>query len=524
MITIDNASFGYEGEKEALRNVSLHIKKGECVLICGESGCGKTTVLKLMNGLIPHFTNGKIQEGTVVADGLNVAERPLYELAEHVGSVFQNPKSQFFNTDTDSEIVFGLENQGMAPEKMKKRMDKTVERLELEPLLHRNIFALSGGEKQTIAFASVYAMEPPIYVLDEPTANLDEEAIMRLQRQLMTLREEGSTIVIAEHRLFFLKDLIDRAVYLRNGKISRIMSRDELKELTAEERQKMGLRGLVQPQLHLVYAQQEDSGRGLRVEKLTFGYEKKKLVVENLTFTALPGEVLAVTGHNGAGKSTLIRCICGLLKEEAGCIRLDGKPLKSKERQKQCYLVMQDVNHQLFGDSVAEECEQAVSVQSWDSRCSEPGQKGRNEQGTESQRWRSENVLETQGEKSENGPEEQGGKSEKGLETQGGKSETELELLEVDEVLEMFGLLPLKERHPMALSGGQKQRLAVVTALLSGRKVLIFDEPTSGLDYRQMKNVCRVMRMLAERGCIVIVVTHDKEFMEEACDRELRLV
>ena len=99
-----------------------------------------------------------------------------------------------------------------------------------------------------------------------------------------------------------------------------------------------------------------------------------------------------------------------------------------------------------------------------------------------------------------------------------------MELLEVDEVLEMFGLLPLKERHPMALSGGQKQRLAVVTALLSGRKVLIFDEPTSGLDYRQMKNVCRVMRMLAERGCIVIVVTHDKEFMEEACDRELRLV
>lgn len=501
MITIDNASFGYEGEKEALRNVSLHIKKGECVLICGESGCGKTTVLKLMNGLIPHFTNGKIQEGTVVADGLNVAERPLYELAERVGSVFQNPKSQFFNTDTDSEIVFGLENQGMAPEKMKKRMDKTVERLELEPLLHRNIFALSGGEKQTIAFASVYAMEPPIYVLDEPTANLDEEAIMRLQRQLMTLREEGSTIVIAEHRLFFLTDLIDRAVYLRNGKISRIMSRDELKELTAEERQKMGLRGLVQPQLHLTYAQQEDSGRGLRVEKLTFGYEKKKPVVENLSFTALPGEVLAVTGHNGAGKSTLIRCICGLLKEEAGCIRLDGKPLKPKERQKQCYLVMQDVNHQLFGDSVSEECEQAVSVQSWGSRRSELEQKGRNEQGT-SQRGRS-----------ENGPEKQGG-----------KSETELELLEVDEVLEMFGLLPLKERHPMALSGGQKQRLAVVTALLSGRKVLIFDEPTSGLDYRQMKNVCRVMRMLAERGCIVIVVTHDKEFMEEACDRELRLV
>lgn len=461
MITIDNASFGYKGEKEALEYISLHIKKGECVLLCGESGCGKTTALKLMNGLIPHFTNGKIQEGTVMADGLNVAETPLYELAGHVGSVFQNPKSQFFNLDTDSEIVFGLENQGMAPEEMTERMEKTVKRLELEPLLHRSIFALSGGEKQTIAFASVQAMEPPVYVLDEPTANLDEEAIMRLRRQLIALREEGSTIVIAEHRLFFLADLIDRAIYLRDGRICRMMSPEELKGLTGSERQEMGLRGLVQPQLHLAKAEQGDSEAGLRVENLTFGYEKKKPVVEHLSFTALPGEVLAVTGHNGAGKSTLIRCICGLLKEEAGCIRLDGKPLKPKERQRLCYLVMQDVNHQLFGDSVSEECEQAA------------GETG---------------------------------------------------ISEIDGILELFDLSDLKEQHPMALSGGQKQRLAVATALLSGRKVLIFDEPTSGLDYKQMKNVCRVMHMLADRGCIVIVVTHDKEFMKEACDRELTLV
>ena len=150
-----------------------------------------------------------------------------------------------------------------------------------------------------------------------------------------------------------------------------------------------------------------------------------------------------------------------MLKEEAGCIRLDGKPLKPKERQRLCYLVMQDVNHQLFGDSVSEECEQAA------------GETG---------------------------------------------------ISEIDGILELFDLSDLKEQHPMALSGGQKQRLAVATALLSGRKVLIFDEPTSGLDYKQMKNVCRVMHMLADRGCIVIVVTHDKEFMKEACDRELTLV
>ena len=200
MIKIDRVFFGYADGQENLHDFDLHIRKGECILLCGESGCGKTSVTKLINGLIPHFQEGCTLQGSVTAAGLTVAETELYELAKHIGSVFQNPKSQFFNLDTDSEIAFGLENAGLPLEEMERRFEVTVEALQIQNLLHRNIFALSGGEKQTLAFASVYAMSPAIYVLDEPTANLDEQAIQRLRQQIILLKQQGHTIVIAEHK------------------------------------------------------------------------------------------------------------------------------------------------------------------------------------------------------------------------------------------------------------------------------------------------------------------------------------
>ena len=168
---------------------------------------------KLINGLIPHFTeNGNLQ-GTVRVDGLATVDTELYELAKCVGSVFQNPKSQFFNLDTDSELTFGLENQGTAPGEMRRRMADTIEQLHIENLLHRNIFTLSGGEKQMLAFASVYATGPAIFVLDEPTANLDEDAVWKLREQIALLKQMGHTVIIAEHRLYFLCDLIRNILY-----------------------------------------------------------------------------------------------------------------------------------------------------------------------------------------------------------------------------------------------------------------------------------------------------------------------
>lgn len=464
MISIENVSFGYTENKNMLEHVTLDIPAGECILLCGESGCGKTTVTKLVNGLIPHFTKvGHMEGGVTVADQ-PVTDLEVYELAKLVGSVFQNPKSQFFHLDTDGELEFGPENQGVAPEEIRRAVERTVTQLGIEPLMGRNVFALSGGEKQMLAFASVYAMNPEIYMLDEPTANLDEDAIRKLREQIILLKKQGKTVVIAEHRLFFLADIIDWAVYIRNGEIKQIFSGEEFQALSDKERISMGLRTIHQTELRLKPAGNiEPAGSGadsgLCVRALSCGYKKSPAVFENLSFTAYPGEVLGITGHNGVGKSTLIRCLCGLLKEKGGSITLNGRILKPKQRQKACYLVMQEVNHQLFSDTVFGECEQLGTAD----------------------------------------PEE------------------------IRRVLKHFDLDAYEDVHPMALSGGQKQRLAVATAVLSGREVLIFDEPTSGLDYRHMMEVCRITKQLAKDGRIVLVVSHDKEFMQEACDRLLTL-
>ena len=460
MISIDNVSFGYGEAQETLSQVSAAIAPGECVLLCGASGCGKTTVTKLINGLIPAFTPGCRLEGRVEVDGLDPGTTPMYELARKVGSVFQNPKSQFFNLDTDSELAFGLENEGRPPDEIRKRVSDTVDALHLKELQARNIFSLSGGQKQLLAFGSVYAMGPEIFVLDEPTANLDQDAIARLHDQIAGLKRQGRTVVIAEHRLYFLTDLIDRALYLRDGVLERTFTREQFCALTDREREALGLRTLIPAGCTLPAAAPAGAKEGLSVEGLTCAYRKEPPVFQALSFSARPGEVVAITGPNGVGKTTLSRCLCGLIREQAGQIVLNGRPLNRKEQQKAAFCVMQDVNHQLFSDSVWGEC-----------RMSAPDVPDSSLKG----------------------------------------------------VLDSLHLLPFRERHPMSLSGGQKQRLAVATALLSEKPILIFDEPTSGLDYARMVEVSGVIRSLAQQWRIVLVVTHDQEFLQRACDRVLRL-
>ena len=460
MISIDRVSFGYGEAQETLSQVSAAIAPGECVLLCGASGCGKTTVTKLINGLIPAFTPGCRLEGRVEVDGLDPGTTPMYELARKVGSVFQNPKSQFFNLDTDSELAFGLENEGRTPEEIRKRVSDTVDALHLQELQARNIFSLSGGQKQLLAFGSVYAMGPEIFVLDEPTANLDQDAIARLHDQIAGLKRQGRTVVIAEHRLYFLTDLIDRVLYLRDGVLERTFTRKQFFALTDGEREALGLRTLIPAGCTLPAAAPAGAKEGLSVEGLTCAYRKEPPVFQALSFSARPEEVVAITGPNGVGKTTLSRCLCGLIREQAGQIALNGRPLNRKERQKAAFCVMQDVNHQLFSDSVWGEC-----------RMSAPDVPDSTLKG----------------------------------------------------VLDSLHLLPFRERHPMSLSGGQKQRLAVATALLSEKPILIFDEPTSGLDYARMVEMSGVIRSLAQQGRIVLVVTHDQEFLQRACDRVLRL-
>ncbi|MGO5067046.1 ABC transporter ATP-binding protein [Clostridium sp. LCP25S3_F8] len=455
MIKIQESSFGYSGKDKVLNKIDLKVNKGECILLCGESGCGKTTLTKLINGLIPHFTyNGEL-EGSVTAAGMNVETTKMYELSKKIGSVFQNPKSQFFNLDSDSELAFGLENKGIDPIVIENRLEETIHQLGIENLLNRNIFSMSGGEKQMLAFASVYAMNPEIYILDEPSANLDTESINILRKQIEKIKSQGHTIVITEHRMYFLKGLIDRAIFLKNGEIDRDFIGKDFMKMSQEERIKLGLRSFNENKINVKSVAFNEGKRGLEIKNLSCKV-KKNMVFKNLSFSVMEGDIIAITGHNGAGKTTLSRCISGLLKESSGSIKLDGKVLSRRERRKLSFLVMQDVNHQLFADSVWNECEMADS-----------------------------NLMKKQ----------------------------------IENVLRDFNLLSFREFHPMALSGGQKQRLAVATAILTNKKILIFDEPTSGLDYKHMIGVSNFMKKLSKSGHIILIVTHDIEFLNNTCNK-----
>lgn len=459
MVEIEHASFSYDKKDKILNNINLSVSPGECILLCGESGCGKTTITKLINGLIPNFQENGVLSGCIKVNKMLVGKMEMYEICKYAGSVFQNPKSQFFHLDSDSEIVFGLENSGIAKSEMIKRYEKTIENLSIQSLVHKNVFSMSGGEKQILAFASVYAMNPKIYVLDEPTANLDARSIQILHDRIESLKREGRTVIIAEHRLYFLMDLVDRVMFIKKGKIHRIFLRNEFLQIGEEERIAMGLRTLKAQNIKIPNSKIYQSMKGLVIENLRCDI-KKKLIFESCTLHAKYGEIIGIIGNNGAGKTTLTRCICGLVPESYGIVKLDGKILNRKQRNKFSYLVMQDVNHQLFSDSVWNECQLA------NFNCSKK---------------------------------------------------------DIENVLNLLQLLQFKDSHPMALSGGQKQRLAIATALLSDKKILVFDEPTSGLDYSNMIAVSKVIKKVAALGKVILVVSHDIEFLNIICDGVYRM-
>ena len=222
-------SFSYENSSEAkgqLRGIDLHVKKGELVILSGRSGCGKTTLTRILNGLCPGFYPGKL-EGGYSLDGEDALKMPIHRLGTMVGSVFQDPRSQFFATNTTNEIVLGMENIPLERPFMQERLNTVCKHMNIERLIGRRIFPLSSGEKQLIAIASVCAMEPKVIVLDEPSANLDSEAMVRLGALLYRLKTAGHTIILSEHRFHYVRDSFDRLVFMEDGAISAVYDRKD---------------------------------------------------------------------------------------------------------------------------------------------------------------------------------------------------------------------------------------------------------------------------------------------------------
>ena len=454
MIQIDHVTFSYGEETEhtgGVRDIELQIKRGEFAVLCGESGCGKTTITRLINGLIPHYYEGKMSGGVWV-NGAEVSKQPLYDTAKIVGSVFQNPRSQFFNVDTTSEITFGCENLGQPAETIRARLERTVCDFRLEKLMDRNIFHLSGGEKQKVACAGVSIMEPEVLVLDEPSSNLDAASISDLRKTLAFWKSQGKTIIVSEHRLYYLRGLADRFIYLAEGQVSRDYSAAEFEQLTEQQRSNMGLRTFaLERLLPPVLPQQEKTA--LALHNFRFAYKNEPETLHIMDCEIPTNRIVGIIGNNGAGKSTFSRCFCGLEKR-CGEIVWNGRKYRPKDRLSTCYMVMQEVNHQLFTESVLDE------------------------------------VLISMEEENQE---------------------------RAEEILNRLDLLAFKDRHPMSLSGGQKQRVAIASAIASKRSILFFDEPTSGLDYKHMKEVANVLRQVRDTGITVYVITHDLELILDCC-------
>lgn len=459
-IIFDQVSFRYDsGSPETgVSDINLRIAPGETVLFCGESGSGKSTLIRMINGLVPHYFSGTLN-GEVQIGGERLSQTSLDVLARQVGCVFQDPHAQFFTTEVRSELAFTSENLGFNPDDIVERIDRLADDHRIADLTGRPLRTLSQGQKQQVAAAAAVSHHPEIVIMDEPSANLDYGAVQTLRGTIAKLRQAGKTVVIAEHRLAYLAGLVDQVVYLRAGRIERLMSFEELCDLHTGEIQALGLRSPILRPVGGSFS--TDAAPPLGEEGLSFSrfhYQyphQPHPALDLVPFSVPAGSITAVMGANGAGKSTFAACLLGQLPSRAK-VQFQGRTLGRRLLRRACYLVMQNVNHQLFCETVADEVQLAAA----------PG-------------------------------------------------------VDWEPVLQRLNLWELKDRHPLALSGGQRQRLAVATAAVSGRKIIVFDEPTSGLDLRHMRETASLLADLRAAGHTVFVTTHDLEPVTSTCDHLL---
>lgn len=452
--------FQYSEESTpTLRKVSGNIPAGRCVVLCGGSGCGKSTLLRCINGLIPQFYEGELT-GFCRLDGQDTADLSIGEIGEFAASVFQDPRSQFFTVNSSNEVAFGLENHGLPQEKIRDRVDEAFRTFHLEHLKNRNVYELSSGERQLISILSAWAMDTDIFLLDEPTANLDFAATQQLRNILLELKKQGKTLLLSEHRLYYLADIADEYWIMANGEIKHKYTAEKAKSLSPLQLHTLSLRTLDLEQITVSERppQPENMPQALSVSDLRYEYGRKnRAILSDVNFSVCTHEIVGLVGANGCGKTTLGKLIAGLYHSTGGEISLFGKAQKPKQLQKQVLFIMQEAEFQFFTNSVLHELQYGHKITA---------------------------------------------EFEKKTET----------------LLKSMDMWECRDRHPFSLSGGQMQRLTLMMAYLSDKPIVILDEPTAGQDAESLKRCAELIREMGKEKT-VLIITHDLELIADACDR-----
>lgn len=496
MIAMRDLSFTYAGaDRPALRRVSFEVHRGELVLIMGRSGAGKSTLAKCLNRTVPAFHHGTFS-GQVFLRGRPLDSCQVADMAGEVGLVLQDFEAQLFATDVVQEVAFGLEQLGVPPDDMARRVRDALAQVGLEDFEHRDPTTLSGGEKQRLAIAAVLAMQPPVLVFDEPTTDLDPLGKRDIVRLFGAMRRRGYTMVLIDHEVDVVES-IDRVVLMHEGTIAAAGPPGEILTDIALLR-RLGVRPrdvdrlTASLSLPATVASVPDAEQALRerdsaprrgspappaprgapfveVAQASFHYSGGHRVLDDVSLRIGEGECVALIGQNGSGKTTLAKLLNGLLRPDRGEVRLCGTSLSRlplAEVAARVGYVFQDPDHQLFAATVREEVEF--------------------------------------------GPRNLG-------------VDTSSLSARVAEALEAVGLEGQEDTDPFLLTKGQRQRLAVAALLAQRPHLLILDEPTTGLDYEEQRRMMALVARLHRQGIILVVITHSPWVVAEYAERGVLL-
>jgi energy-coupling factor transporter ATP-binding protein EcfA2 len=462
LLDIRDLSFCYrERQTAALSAVALEADAGELILVAGASGCGKTTLIRCINGLIPRAYKGE-RQGTILLGGQDQAKMSLAQISGWVGTVLQDPERQILGTKVENEVVFGLENLGLARPDIRQRSAQVVDHLGLSALVGRDTFNLSGGEKQKVALAGVLAMQPRLLVLDEPLASLDPASAREALQLIRLLVDQGMCVLIVEHRV---EDVLrinpDRVIFMAQGQVvyqgpsSKMVSAIDYRDVKLPARMIMQLAAADPPPPERPVRRSPPAESPLvQFESVGFSYPDGPPVLHDVSLTINTGEVIAILGANGAGKTTLIKHAIGLLKPAQGRVLIEGcdtRELSVAQIAHTLGYVFQSPSHMLFAPSVREELAFGPT-----------------------------NLKLPQAEVEK----------------------------EVQRTLEIMNISELGDNPPLALSFGQQKRVSIAAILSMRSKILVMDEPTAGQDYRNYIGFMDSILSLPAFHALVFI-THD---------------